>query len=362
MIDFESPPKTTNGASKVAPQAIALLDGSELAKPLPPLEYLVREIGLVAGGGAPHLDAGYGFAGKTIKCQSAVLSLVATTPVWGAYRARRAFRAIHVDMEQGRPLTQRRYQRLALPMGVDLAGLGDRLVVAVMPPISLTVAHRSAWRDLMLGRDFMVIDSLRAATGGEDENDSGIRAGLDMLGTLSEETKCRALVIHHARKPTADDAGGRYSIRGSSAIYDACDSVYVCSASKGEPVLVEHVKARSHGEPTENVALVIEDVEIDGDPKAGVRVVVHGAELVTQKREEKQAETRRSVAARDAVRVRDALVRQPGLGTRELRSVTCLSGDRVAAALLALGAAVETREEPQQGRRPKTRHYLRGAS
>ena len=65
-----------------------------------------------------------------------------------------------------------------------------------------------------------------------------IRASLDMLGALSEETGCRAVVIHHARKPGAGESGAtdRYGIRGSSAIYDGCDAVLVFSAAKGEPV------------------------------------------------------------------------------------------------------------------------------
>jgi hypothetical protein len=58
-------------------ELIALLDGPALAVPLPPLEYLVKEIGLVAGSGAPHLVAGYGFTGKTLAMQALALSLAA---------------------------------------------------------------------------------------------------------------------------------------------------------------------------------------------------------------------------------------------------------------------------------------------
>ena len=65
---------------------IALLDGPALAAPLPDVEYLVCEIGLVAGGGAPHLFAGYGFSGKTLALQAMALALAAGCPVWGAYR------------------------------------------------------------------------------------------------------------------------------------------------------------------------------------------------------------------------------------------------------------------------------------
>jgi hypothetical protein len=41
--------------------------------------------------------------------------------------------------------------------------------------------------------------------------------------------------------------GARFAIRSSSVIYDACDGVYIFSAARGEPVSVEHAKARTQG-------------------------------------------------------------------------------------------------------------------
>src|SRR5437899_12619435 len=110
--------------------------------------------------------------------QSLALSIAAGRPVWGAYGSQRR-RVVHVDLEQGDRLTRRRYQRIARAMGVDLAPLGDALALAAMPPIALTSACADAWREIMTGRDLLIVDSLRAATAGADENDSGIRAGLD---------------------------------------------------------------------------------------------------------------------------------------------------------------------------------------
>jgi hypothetical protein len=339
---------------------MALLDAAAIAAPLPDVEYLVREFGLVAGGGAPHLIAGYGFSGKTLAVQSLALSLASSRPVWGSYSSGAQRRVLHVDLEQGDRLTRRRYQRLARAMGVDLANLGDALALLAMPPgLTLTAACADRWRALMQGRDLVVVDSLRAATGGQDENSSDIRAGLDMLGALSEATGARALVIHHARKQGQDDPGGRYAIRGSSAIFDGVDAAYLFSAEKDEPVSVENIKARSHGELVEVLALVVSDVDVDGEPRAGLRVQVHGVELVEERREARQDAAVRAQAARDASKVREAVARTPGVNTRELRGVTRLSGDRLAAALVELGQAVEVRTEPL-GRTRVNRHFLRG--
>lgn len=338
-----------------------LLDGGALAAPLPEIDHLVREIGLVAGGGAPHLIAGYGFSGKTVAAQALALALAAGRPVWGLYSAR-PLRGVHVDLEQGRRLTSRRYQRLAAPMKVDLSSLGDALVVAVMPPITLSVEHSEQWRELMIGRDFIIVDSLRAATAGADENDSKIRSGLDMLGQLSERTGCRAIVLHHARKPSDNAEGGRYAIRGSGAIFDACDSVYLFAAAQGDPVRVEHVKARSHGEPTDSFALVISDVEVDGQARGGLRVQVHGTELVNERREEREAAAHREEVRRDAETVRKIVGSRPGIASTDLKAAARISGDRFSRAIAELGNAVEVRDQPT-GRGPAKRlHFLRGPS
>jgi hypothetical protein len=324
---------------------IELLTGADLAKRLPPLEHLVEELALVAGGGAPHLTAGYGFSGKSVAKQAQALALAAAVPVWGAYRVSEPRRVVHVDLEQGDRLTKRRYQRLAAAMGIQLAELGDALAVAVMPNLRLEPGHEDAWLRLMDGRDWMLIDSLRAASPGTDENSSDMRRGLDMLGSLSDRTGCRPEFIHHARKPPqGEHGGGRYSVRGSSAIYDACDSVYVFSAERGQPVLVEVVKARSHGELPEPVCLVIEDVEVDGDDRAGLRVSVRGVELLREQRGLAEDQQREKRSRLDAEAIRAALARCPtGLGSEAIKGLTGMSGGRFAVAIALMGTEVAVR-------------------
>jgi hypothetical protein len=181
-----------------------------------------------------------------------------------------------------------------------------------------------------------------------------------MLGSLSNETGCRVVVIHHARKPTEDGAGGRYAIRGSGAIYDGVDGAYIFGANKGEPVSVEHVKARSHGELVDDFALVISDVELDGNPKAGLSVSVRGGELITELRANRAKAARTEQVRRDAKAVREAVAARPGVPTMDLRAATGLSGDRYASAMASLAGVVEVRER-KDGRSVRREHYLRGA-
>jgi hypothetical protein len=342
-----------------------LLDGHALAKELPPLEYICAAIGMTAGKGPPHMVAGYGFSGKTVALQAMALQLAAGRSVWGAYTGRGPLRVLHVDEEQGQRLTQRRYQRLALAMGLDLPELLDTLAVSPMAGLRLdNPNHAPAWEAIMRGRDAMIVDSLRVVQPSVEENSSEFRRGLDMLGRLSALTGCRAVVIHHARKSSNDKPnGGIESIRGSGAILDACDSVYVFSASKGEPVAVEAVKTREHGEPPPDFALKITDVasEDGADRCAGLAVNVYGMEAVQEVRAEKARVKERQSASNDADRIREQIRVRPGISTRELKAAVGLNGVRLASGTLALGDEVETKDELRAGHWV-TRCYLRGVA
>jgi len=339
-----------------------VLETPEIFAPLPPLSYLVRGIGLVGGSGPPHLVAGYGYSGKTLAVQSLALSLVAPAGVWGFYAHGDRRRVVHVDYEQGERLTRERYQRLARGMGLNPAEWGDALRLIVKPRLALASEQRLYWRELMTGTDLIIIDALKGATPSLDENDSRIREPLDMLGDLSEETGCRALVLHHARKPPEGGAeGGRYSVRGSSAIFDATDSAYVFSGQKGDHAAkVEHERAKSHGETIEDFALSFLDVAHEGDPKWGLTVRVQGAEVLADKREAAAWERDRKRVASDARRVREALAHNPGgQPTMALRKQARLSGERFVEAVAELGDDIVAQEEKRNKTRRGTYYYLR---
>ncbi|HSY25778.1 MAG TPA: AAA family ATPase [Polyangiaceae bacterium] len=344
---------------------VALLRGPDIAAPLPELDYLVRAIALVAGAGAPHLIAGYGFSGKTLAVQSLALSLAAGTLVWGAHPSKPR-RVTHLDLEQGDRVTRERYQRLAIALGVDLTSLGDGLVVAIQPRVRLQGTCEKVLYDLMRDRDLLIVDSLSAATPGLDENARDIRAPLDLLTTLSERTGCRALVLHHFRKPNFDGPGGaRHAIRGSSAIFDAVDSAYGFGGKSGGPILVEHLKARSHGELLTSFTLRVSDVGRAGDSKAGLQVQWEPATFNVLEAANRGADVASARCNQrlesDATRIRQTLSNKPGLGTAALRAATGMSGTRLRAALDHLGDAIEVRLEPH-GRARKVCHFVRTTS
>lgn len=258
----DAPPAPESGRSAAEkPKAWPSLDVDGIFARLDPIAYAVRGLDLCPG--APAMVAGYGFSGKTVALQSAALAIATGQRVWGTFEAKRG-RVLHVDYEQGQRLTRERYQRLAAGLTVGPSDIGDRLTLVSMPQIYLDGASVETLCKLFDGYDLVIIDSLRAACPTLEENDSSIRCVLDNLTRASERTGCTVIVIHHARKPQQNASGGaKMAIRGSGALFDACSSVLVFEAERGEVTRVSHEKARNSGRLTEDFEIRISDLADD---------------------------------------------------------------------------------------------------
>jgi hypothetical protein len=250
-----------------------LLSAADIFAPLPPVNWTCEKLDVAPG--APLLVAGYGFSGKTVALQEKGIAVASGRPAWDRFPVRTG-RVLHIDYEQGSYLTRLRYQRLAAGRGIDPRSIDGRLVLAPMPGWYIDDDDQDdALARLADGFDLGIIDSFRAACPRTDENSSEARVPLDRLTRISEKTGITWAVIHHARKPSDKATGGaRMSVRGSGALYDACGSCLVFAGEKGEPIAVEHEKARITGRTHEAFQLWIEDVEVGGDPRGGLRVSV----------------------------------------------------------------------------------------
>lgn len=262
--------EATHWASEGDESTSAFLEVEELFAPLPPVRWLCMELDIAPG--APTLIAGYGFSGKTVAVQDFALAVATGSLAWGRFLVRHG-RVLHLDYEQGAYLTRARYQRLARARGIEPADIEGRLTVAPLPSLYLDGDARGDLERICDGFDLVIVDSFRAACPRTEENSSEARIPLDRTGRISEATGATFLWLHHARKPSQERTGGaRASIRGSGALFDAAASVLVFCGEKGEPVTVEHEKARITGRTHPDFRLHIEDVEIDGSPTAGLRL------------------------------------------------------------------------------------------
>lgn len=201
----------------------------------------------------------------------------------------------------------------------------------------------------------VIIDALKGATPGSDENDSKIRESLDNLTRASERTKTAFVVLHHAGKIREGQTDGRMALRGSSAIYDAAGLVLLMHGEHGKPKRVMHQKnAPDAGDDIiEDFFLTLEVIRPDGEkgePGAS-RIVYRSLEEV----EEERSPEERKQALID--RVREAINAQPGIGTRALREKIGGKATLVDNAVNSLVASGEM-EQRQEGR--SLAHYLTG--
>lgn len=182
--------------------------------------------GLSFYSGATTIVAASSHCGKSYLAQSLALCCTAGVSVWGRFSVSRAMRVLFVDFEQGSFLTCRRFVQLAAALGLGPDALGDRLKVVVFPADRLDQPGAAqVWETECAGFDIVIVDTMRAAAPGLDENDSKFRIVLDILNWIADRHGVCFIVLHHFGKrifqePTAD------ALRGSSAIKDAVSAIY----------------------------------------------------------------------------------------------------------------------------------------
>lgn len=340
----------TRGIDALRPkreEKIELLGGSEIFAPLGPIPYLLEVLDICPG--APTLFAGLGFSAKTLLAHALGLAVACGAPTWGAYPVQPG-RVVFLDFEQGQYLTRRRIQRMARGMG--LVPDGDDLRLASMPPMYLDDgAAESELRTLCQDVSLLVVDSLSASCPSLDENAASARRVLDMLGRVSEATGCVVVVIHHARKPSAQAEGGaRAAIRGSGALFDACGSVVCFERQSDGTIRLTHEKARMSGKLAEPIHVSI--IDTDG---GGLAVEAREAPPPVPKADQEAARAEESAARskaqveRVAEQLFEILAAHPGLSGRQwedLAKAKTGTGTRTVrpamAALIAEGRVVTT--------------------
>jgi hypothetical protein len=252
-----------------------LMTTAQIFEPLGPYPWLIEGIQLAPG--RPTLLSSLPDVGKTVISMSIALAVATGRPLWALFRAARSGKALHLNGEIGSYIARERYQRLARGMGADVEELisSGRLVLSNYPTARLDdVDFEEKLSAIVDGFELVVIDSLRAFSGALDEKSKELGVAMFKLARVSDRTGATFLVLHHNRKPSRDDVGSAaMSISGTTAILGASECVFVMSPTeKGGPVLVEHERSPT-GRRLNDFGLVIEDIQRDGDPRWGMRVV-----------------------------------------------------------------------------------------
>jgi hypothetical protein len=245
-----APPTVDNSS---APR-IEILNAEAIFAPLEPPDFLIEPV--IVRGSVAELVA-YGASGKTWIAVDAALSVGAAVPWLGRFRASRG-NSLYLDWENGSYELRRRMHAVARGRSIETPVAGVSL--ACMPDLYMSAPDFGPRLERLAdGCALIIIDTLRAATPGVDENDSRIRSGIDLLHRVGERTQCAFLVLAHAKKTSREEPVGlREAGRGSSAIFDAADTVLHVTYSEGEPLSVAHTKARS-GHPVSPFVVQIAD-------------------------------------------------------------------------------------------------------
>jgi nucleotide-binding universal stress UspA family protein len=226
-----------------ADAGLDVVDSTEVFKPQPPVEFLVDR---VIQRGSLVLLGSFGGSGKTWLALGLLVAIASGDRWLGRFEATKG-RAILLDYESGKPEICRRSQKIARGMGITDPLTIEGFRLATMPRLYFSDPdfERRMTR-LAKTHDLIVIDSLRAAARGADENDSRIRDGLDAIQRVAKATGCAFVVIVHAKKRGSDPSrvDERELFRGSSAIFDAADVAFCASYTKGQPIHFSQIKAR----------------------------------------------------------------------------------------------------------------------
>lgn len=315
-----------------------VLPTDHIFAPLPKPEYVIDG---VLRKGALMYWAAYGSSSKTWQALDASVAVATGTPWLGRFPVKQGSSGF-LDYESGDYECRRRLQALARGRGLEtVPGLG----LVVLPGLRLgEPAFNDACERLAEGKALLGIDSLRAASN-EDENDSRIRKGLDGLRGVAERTGCAMGVLVHAKKTSGmmSEIDKREILRGSSAIFDAADTVLVSFYRDAEGCYdVLQAKSR-HGRDIDPFRLRLVDVG-----EGSVRIETEDMPDKETEGEEKRAS--------DLALVRALISDNPRITIVGLRD-KCkgIGKDRLEGVLdeLARTGVVEERSEPCGPGRPK---------
>lgn len=179
---------------------------------LPPPTYVLEPL-LVAG--SVSLFVAHGNSLKSMSSISIAISVALGRP-WLQRFVTKQGPTLIVDFERNEYEIRRRIRLL------KAQGLKNFMYIS--QPAS-RADEPKFWDDIeTLHPSLVVIDSLAASALGVDENERGAALPLSLAAKFAHKTGCSALFIHHARKGGNGDK--RETVRGSTAIFAAVDSVY----------------------------------------------------------------------------------------------------------------------------------------
>ena len=159
-------------------------------------------------------------------------------------------------------------RQIAAGKGVDLAELGDRIWInsrSQSPEFRLDKPDQLSEMIAELKRvapEFVILDVFNVLHGAEENDNTEMRAVLELLNTIHREVNCSLCIFHHFSK--ASEGSMTQRLRGSSAIAGWAEWIIGLEPDKVHRKMSFELKAASPPEPI-NFAI---------DSESGVGTVV----------------------------------------------------------------------------------------
>lgn len=246
-----------------------ILYAPELAKPLPPIDWLCEGYSLPRR--CYCLIAGESYSGKSIWAMDLAVAVASGGSAVGLHKAKQG-KVLWLDYDgQGEMITRTRAQRICRAKGYNLADLGDNFgyVNGVLCDALLDDEDAlDSFSALFDGVAFAVVDSWRGVAPNTEEKD---RAAVQRVGRtilrLIEKTGVTPMIVDHTTKPPRENKSTRsaiHDIHGSSAKAELAQWVMMFEKQEGKPVKVVHAKERMAAKTIAPFWLRYEDLEADG--------------------------------------------------------------------------------------------------
>ena len=241
FIDNASMSLRAIAESSATKTTVEFLNSDQIFAPLLEPDFVVDQV--VRRASVTEI-VGYGGGSKTWTAVAMIASIAAGKPWLGRFPTKQS-RVAYLDYENGQYEMRRRLKAVASSFGLEHI---DGVSLAAMPSVYMSdgPAFEKAMLQIAKTHSIIVIDTLKAASPGVDENDSNMRSAIDAARRVAEATGCAFVVLVHAKKTSgsATAIDPREAGRGSSAIFDAADSVLHITYNEGKPLRVTQTKAR----------------------------------------------------------------------------------------------------------------------
>jgi hypothetical protein len=251
-----------------------IIFGEEIAKPLPPIDWLCEGLKLTAG--VTNI-AGETSAGKSIILGAMCVQIALGADIFGVYRCRQG-RALYLNWDgMSERLSRERLQRLARPYGVGtLDKLGKAIGYGHKPNFFLDDKNvLEVLLRLFDGVAFAVLDSWRGATRLTDEwRRAEVQPIGAMLEAVSAKTGTVIKMVDHEIKPAREKKGAArkliHETHGSTAKGEVAQAAFSIQVGADKTYrTVHHTKERVRGRLLSPFDLYVEDIAENGTAVAG---------------------------------------------------------------------------------------------